>query len=128
MNRKPLMRVAAFLAFAALVLTSLVAYAGKDNTTSSCDNLVQNGANDCCMWTTPISAAPITVDGTNTGTEWTGVPSKTPSGTLSGAHTIQVRHVKTPTGDSLSFLITIFDASFSADDRVDLHFDPLHND
>lgn len=104
------------------------ARAAKDNSASSCVNLVQNGANDCYMWTPPLTSTALTVDGINTAGEWTGVLNKTAVGTLPGGHTVQLRRVRTGTADDLYLFVTIVDPSFAADDNVQLYFDPLHND
>src|SRR5688572_15597459 len=121
----------ALLATATLAL-SPSAHASKDNPASSCDNLVQNAAaNDCYVVTPPITTdviAPITIDGVAVGAEWTAATSKNLAGSLSGTHTIQLRHIKTGTLDQLVLFVAIADGSNAAEDFVSIIFDPLHND
>ncbi len=114
--------------FTSWVLAPNPAHAAKDNGGSSCDNLVQNGANDCYMWTPPVTSTAVAIDGLNTAGEWTGVLAKTATGSLSGSHTIQIRHVKSGVTDTLNLFVTVSDPTFSADDNIQVYFDPLHND
>lgn len=129
MREKPLGRsLTVALLGVALAFTSTTARAAKDNPGSSCDNLTQNGANDCYMWTPPVTSTAVTIDGLNTAGEWTGVPAKTAIGTLAGGHTLQARHVKAGMSDTVSLFVSVVDGSFSADDSVQIYFDPLHDD
>lgn len=87
---------------------------------SGCPLTSVNGAVNNCYTVTPPTGT-VTVDGQLTGTEWTGPPLKD----LTGDFLAKVRFKRS--GNNLHFLVSVDDAVFNAADRIELHFDPLHN-
>jgi hypothetical protein len=130
-------RTATALVACAILTFGQRAHAGKDNASSTCLNITQNVVdNGCYVLTPPISTSALVIDGADTGgTEWTGVAglvTKNPTGTLTGPHTVRVRHESTVVAgqvvDSLVLFVTISDGSNDPDDKLQIVIDPLHND
>jgi hypothetical protein len=98
-------------------------YVSADNSSSSCANIVVNGAANTCYTLTPPEVAPgiIVIDGQGTEPEWSSAVSKNLIGDMPG--TVRVLRE----GDTLFILIEVEDPLFNASDRVRIFFDPLHN-